>query len=210
VTKNTYHLGEKKGVLTLFKDGVKDGGLSIDFHAEFDKYKKQKLSAKKDLLARALGLSVGAKICDLTMGLAQDSFKLVCMGARVTAVERNPTVVALVKDGMERAKDIPLLKYLNIHVGDMKEFVETNKEKFDAYYMDPMFAHKRTALPKKDMQYLADIVESSREAEYGDVLRDLIERKKKVVVKRPRTGAPLCEMAPKHMIEGKMVRFDVY
>jgi len=55
-----------------------------------------------DLLGKAVGIKKNLKVCDLTLGLAQDSLKLVFLGAQVTGIEQNPWVFALVENALER------------------------------------------------------------------------------------------------------------
>ena len=73
-----------------------------------------------------------------------------------------------------------------------------------------MFTHKRSALPKKDMQYLADLVEPTGDDDYRDIMQWLISKRRRLVIKRARQDGPLCNIEPKHSIEGKMTRFDIY
>jgi 16S rRNA (guanine1516-N2)-methyltransferase len=205
-----FHFLPESCELQLHRAGLKDKGLVIDFKKEFAHFKREKLSVKRDLLGRALSVTVNKKICDLTMGLAQDGFKLAYLGAHVTGVERNPFVAALVKNALERATALECLKHFEVHFGQLQDFVKTSYEHFDAFYLDPMFSHKRTALPKKDMQYLADLVDEAEDESYRECMEFLIKKRKQLVVKRPRQAGPLCGMEPKRVLEGKMIRFDVY
>jgi len=193
----------------LQRAGTRDKGLGVDFEKDFEHYKAQKLSPHKELLARAVNLDDHKKICDLTMGLAQDAGKLAYWGAEVTAVERDPVVAALVKNALERAKNVEKLKTFTIHFGEMRDFL-AQPQTVDAYYLDPMFSHKRSALPKKEMQYLADLVEAPDDEEYRAPMELIRKTGRRLVVKRPKLAGPLCGLEPRHTLEGKMIRFDVY
>ena len=59
--------------LSLHRGGARDSGLCVDFATDYELYKTQKTSPKKDLLGRAIAVNENRRICDLTMGLAQDS-----------------------------------------------------------------------------------------------------------------------------------------
>ncbi len=205
------YFDESSHQLRLCRADTRDKGLMVDFKDAFQSYRTQKLSPAKDLLSRALGFDDSKKICDLTMGLAQDTAKLLYLGFTVTGVERDPIVAALVKNAMDRAIDEPAISRLSLHWGDQKDFLKRPEATlFDAYYLDPMFHHKRSALPKKDMQYLAEIVDESDDEDYRQVIETLQGWKKRLVIKRARQAKPLCEIKPRHSLEGKMIRFDVY
>ena len=61
---------------------------------------------QNELLGKAVG--VGKKpalaVLDATAGLGRDSFVLADLGCSVTLAEREPVVLALLADGLERAR----------------------------------------------------------------------------------------------------------
>lgn len=196
--------------LRLHRGGSKDRGLCVDFQEERAAYRLQKLSLRKDLLARAVGVEDGLKLCDLTLGLAQDAYKMAYLGAKVTGVERHPVVAALVKNAIERGKDLPELQGFQLVYGEAKYVVDQHGGEFEVFYLDPMYSHKRKALPKKEMQYLSELVDAGSDDDYRPLIESLQSARRKLVVKRPRQDGPLCGIPPKRVVEGKMVRFDVY
>lgn len=207
---NKFELYTKNNVLHLRKVNSQDEGLFIDFIADAGKFKKQKLSAKTDLLARAVGFKKGLRICDLTLGLAKDAFKLNFLGATIYGVELNPLTFALVEDALLRAKGLGNTKNFTIENKNSFDFIDNNKEAFDVYYLDPMFTHKRTALPKKDMQYLAELDNHDDEAIFGPLIQALLSTKKRIVVKRALKAPHLANLDPRQSLSGKMIRFDIY
>lgn len=207
--------------LTLQKSKSRDHGIHVDFSVDRENYKKQNISAKKDLLARAVGMAPGLKICDLTMGLASDSYKMVFLGATVTACEENEKVFSLVKNARWRALQIADGERSNVVQTEMSRFhlvhsnftecIEKSVELFDVFYFDPMYSHERKALPKKEMQYLASVVNETSQQDIEETANLVLSRRKRIVVKRALQAKPLLQsVSPTFSIEGKMVRFDVY
>lgn len=205
-----FFLSFRENELRLQKRLSREHGVVVDFLAEQKNYQRQKISAKKDLLAKAVGVKPGLKVCDLTMGLAGDSFKLCYFGAQVTAIEENPLLVALVKDGLHRFVESQQNIFLQIRQGSFQNLLEEMIQSHDVFYLDPMYEHDRTALPRKEMQYLAEISQQTSPQHLQFVLDTCRLAKKKLVVKRAPQNKPICEAPPKRSIEGKMVRFDIY
>jgi 16S rRNA (guanine1516-N2)-methyltransferase len=196
--------------LSLKKAHSREHGVSIDFFKQQKEYQRQKLSRKKDLLARAIGIEDGLRVCDLTLGLAGDAFKLAYLGAKIYGYEENPWVGALVINALWRAQNEGLSLALEIN---RCSFVDSLSKEFlrqDVFYMDPMYAHDRTALPRKEMQYLAEIVPPTDEALLANTVEKILTAKKKLVIKRAPQSPPLANIKPHRSVEGKMVRFDIY
>lgn len=210
VLSESYYFEEDAGVLTLCKVGAKDSGLSIDFSAEVKEFIRQKISPSKDLLAKAVGFKKNLKIADLTLGMAQDALKLAYFGAQVTGVESQPWVFALLENALLRAQEVPAALNLSLVQGDAREVFKTLIHDHEVFYIDPMFSHKRKALPKKAMQYLAEIAGESDEAAFGEIILQLQSLKKRAVVKRADKAPLLCGLKPLRQVKGKLVRFDIY
>ncbi|MBY0316698.1 MAG: class I SAM-dependent methyltransferase [Bdellovibrionales bacterium] len=205
-----FELKTIEGVLHLCKVDSTERGLSVDFVADAGNYLKQKLSAKNDLLAKAVGLKKGLRICDLTLGLGKDAFKLNFLGATIHGVEIHPWMFALVQDALTRAQGKGNTRHFSIENRDALDFVENSGEEFDIYYIDPMFNHKRTALPKKEMQYLAEVSPLEDEAHFGKIIHTLKQHQRKIVVKRADKAPHLAGLEPKRSVSGKLIRFDIY
>lgn len=196
--------------LTLRRENERDSGLCLDFTADFKEFERQKISAKKNILGRALAAGIGVRVCDLTLGVAGDSSLLVYWGCSVVGVEKNPVVRALVNDALAHGPQV-LREGLRVIEDSLQNFVASwDLSSFDVFYLDPMFQHKRSALPKKEMQYLAQLVEPEDERSYLPPLERLIHLKKKIVVKRAVQAPPLGGLKPLRSLESKMLRFDHY
>ena len=197
------------GRLSLKRNQSNEHGIFVDFESDEQKYNQQRVSTKKDLLARALGVEPGLAICDLTMGLAGDSFKLCYFGASVEAFEKNPNVWALVENAKWRYQTKKQLSLKTVN-DDCVNAIEQKIKTHDVFYLDPMFDLARTALPRKGMQYLDQVTEPTPPKDLEHIITQLKAAKKKLVVKRALQSDWLCGYKPLRSIEGKMVRFDIY
>ncbi len=209
--------------VSLKRNNSNEHGIFVDFESDEQKYKQQRISSGKDLLARAIGVEPGIAICDLTLGLAGDAFKLCYFGAQVAGYEKNPFVWALVENATWRwnqgrgiQQDKPLsLKPINADSCEALQLAKTDASASafstaEVFYLDPMFNLVRTALPRKGMQYLDHITSPTPENDLESILMGLKEAKKKLVVKRALQSDWLCGYKPSRSVEGKMVRFDIY
>ena len=194
--------------LSLKRNHSNEHGIFVDFESDEQKYKQQRISSGKDLLARAIGVEPGISICDLTLGLAGDAFKLCYFGAQVIGYEKNEFVWALVENAKWRwnQKNTPL-KFMPINADSCEALQSLNAEVF---YLDPMFNLVRTALPRKGMQYLDHITAPTPDKDLEAIVSRVKEAKKKLVVKRALQSDWLCGFKPTRSVEGKMVRFDIY
>ncbi len=170
--------------------------------------------SRRQPLARAIGAK-NRVVVDATAGLGHDAFLLTCMGYRVTAIERNGAVAALLRDGLRRAQQRETLSRacgnrLHLVTADAREVLPDIRPKPDVIYLDPMFPPKRkkSAAVKKEIRLLRMLVGDDTDA------RELLEISRRcaadrVVVKRPDHAPPL---APKPTVSysGKLVRYDVY
>jgi hypothetical protein len=160
------------------------------------------------LLGRACGLKPGTQISilDGTAGLGLDGIALASAGGRVTLVEREPVLWALLANLLDRLDlhDVPL------HLNDVETLLgDLEAPEWDVIYLDPMFpVRNKKALPAKRMQYLAAVLEGGEP--FDPALIDQARRyaRSRVVLKRrlkdPAYGAPSWQ------IRGRSVRYDVY
>jgi 16S rRNA (guanine1516-N2)-methyltransferase len=170
---------------------------------------------KGEAIAKACGLNKkrDLTVLDATAGLGRDAFVLASLGAKVTLVERNPAVAALLFDGLRRAAAINELNWLGermqlLHSSALEALQQHGA--VDVVYLDPMFPPRdKTALVKKEMRAFHDVVGSDIDA---DALLEpaLKLAQKRVVVKRPGYAGFLAEKAPTMSVTGKNNRFDVY
>lgn len=203
-----YFLEYKDNKVMMQKQSGPEHPLVVDFALQWKEWKQQKISIKSDLLAKACSLSKGKKILDLTMGLANDSLKLIYFGAHVTAVEKQPMIFALVRDALDRFEQALELQLVAADV--LTQSASFFKD-FDVFYMDPMFhLEKRTALPKKKMQFLADIIGKNTDEEFSAVFKVLQNYKKRIVIKRHPDAPHFLSLKPKNIYAGKKIRFEVF
>ena len=165
------------------------------------------------LLGRACGVRSGAtlEILDATAGLGTDGLALALAGQRVTLVERERPLWAMIHD-LRRRLQPPggLHPATSIVLGDCAAVIGDGAGPVaDVVYFDPMFPVRgKTALPGKRMQYLAELLAGSAE-----IAADLVEHarsrvRSRVVVKRRRRDPSFGK--PDWAITGRSVRYDVY
>jgi len=186
----------------------------VDFaHTAFLRRLKQATVAR-ELLARAVGLKSGVKlsVLDGTAGWGSDSMVLAKLGAQVTALERSPIVAALLANGIQRARKIPLLKevVLNLHLADTQDFLPTTAHDYDVIYLDPMFpASPNSALVKKPLQLLQNLVGFDEAGDVDQLIAQAFQSGyKRLVIKRPVWAKPLFK-TPDFSVSSGSIRFDV-
>jgi 16S rRNA (guanine1516-N2)-methyltransferase len=181
---------------------------------EFLRSRKQLAELASQPLIRAIG-RFAKTVVDATAGAGQDSYLLAVHGYSVIACERNREIALLFRQGLDRALADPgttelikgSIEFLNV---DSIRFLPDLDRKPDAIYMDPMYPPKRrkSALARKEIQYLRDRVGEDEDAEtlFDVAMQAAGER---VVVKRPHYAGPIAGR-PAMSYQGKLVRFDVY
>lgn len=206
--------------LELQQSGARaPGPVTVDFLGGRTGHRAKYGGSTSQAIARAVGVRGNHKprVIDACAGLASDAFVLACLGCHVSAVERSPIIAALVHDGLLRATADPrLAPFLKDHfelvVADAKGHLQklNQNELPDVVYLDPMFPErKKSALVKKEMRALAQIVGEDNDTE--ELLRIALEKaKERVVVKRPRHADHLGMLKPHSSIAGKTTRFDIY
>lgn len=205
--------------IALQKTDDRSSPLYIDFLQGKMNYRAQHASIKKEALARAMGLKnhTHPKIVDATGGLAADSFTLASLGFEVTLLERSPIIYLLLEDGIRRAKEdpsiAPIVNRIQLVHADAMKWLQglAGRDRPDIIYLDPMFPErKKSALPKKKMLILHDVV--GEDADAGMLLEVALACAiKRVVVKRPRLAEMLAlSPAPSFSLLGSSSRFDVY
>jgi len=152
-------------------------------------------------------------IVDATAGLGRDGFTLAALGARVTLLERQPMMVALLRDAQRRALDsayAEAARRVCIVEADAADWLRANREPVDAVHLDPMYPDDgRTALPQKAMQMLRDLTGGDADAA---ALLDaaLASNTARVAVKRGAKAGWLGERKPAHELTGTQARYDIY
>ncbi|MBL7686851.1 MAG: class I SAM-dependent methyltransferase [Bdellovibrionaceae bacterium] len=210
------------------RERPKQNPILVDFDSAQMKFRRRG-GVDGEMVVKSFGLSprerAGRLIVDCSAGLGTDAYLLALAGYRVLAVERNPLVYALLKDGWQRMVDAraergePELDFQVVE-GEGAYVLRELKaagEKPHGVYFDPMFedeSKKGKSLPRKEMATLRDLLYGAGVGGLSpaDFLRDATGVVSgRVVVKRP-TGAPpvLLDPGPVNRIEGKVAGYDIY
>jgi 16S rRNA (guanine1516-N2)-methyltransferase len=156
-------------------------------------------------------------VLDATGGLGRDAFVLASHGCRVTLVERQPVIHALLADGLARAgRDEKVGEMIRERLlllsGDSRKIMQElpEAERPEVVYLDPMYPHRdTTALVKKEMVVLRMLAGPDQDsAELLAAARACATRR--VVVKRPAGAEPLAELKPELIQNSGSHRFDIY
>jgi 16S rRNA (guanine1516-N2)-methyltransferase len=211
-----FHLVLKPEYVGLQKTNTASLPLYVDFLEGKAAYRRQNTSLRKEILARAMGLksNTNPKIVDATAGLGRDSFILASLGFEIILLERSPVIGTLLEDGLQRAAKDPavadIIKRMHFEASDSAIILPQIAKIADIIYLDPMFPERtKSALVKKDMQILHDIIGADTDAD--ELLKTALAcAARRVVVKRPRLAAFLANMTPSFSLPGSSSRFDVY
>ena len=186
----------------------------IDFLSGPQRYRYQHAGLKKEMLARALGVSPrdNPRIIDATAGLGRDSFMLAVLGFQITMIERSPVLHALLEDALRRAKldpeFAPAANRLELIHADAILWLPSTQP--DVIYLDPMFPKRqKSASVKKEMALLQELLlkDDNEQALFSAAMACGARR---VVVKRPRLAGNIAQAVPNFSLRGKSSRFDVY
>lgn len=181
-------------------------------------YRREHGGGTGQLVARAVGLQktkTALHVLDATAGLGQDAFVLAGLGCRVTMLERNPVIHALLADGLARAAlntdCAAVVARMSLEAGSSIDWLnKAGPEAVDVVYLDPMFPHRdKSALVKKEMQVFRQVVGDDDDA--AQLLAAALQcARYRVVVKRPRKAPAVEGPEPAARIEGKSSRYDIY
>ena len=191
--------------------------LVIDFLSGKTAYRRKYGHAGGEAISKAVGLKKGHRpnVVDTTAGWGRDAFVLATMGCRVHMIERSEVIAKLLEDALRRAEQDEKIgamvkDNLSLTCGEsQQELLQTPFEP-EVIYLDPMFPQKeKTALVKKDMRMLQEVVGQDEDA---DALLNLALTiaTNRVVVKRPAYANFLGEIQPNTSIKTKKHRFDIY
>lgn len=181
-------------------------------------YRREHGGGAGQLVAKAVGLQktkAPLHVLDATAGLGQDAFVLAGLGCRVTLLERNPVIHALLADGLARAAlnadCAPIVARMELQPGNSVGWLRrAGAEAADVIYLDPMFPHRdKSALVKKEMQVFRRVVGDDDDSEQL-LEAALAGARYRVVVKRPRKAPAVAGPAPSTRVEGKSSRYDMY
>lgn len=163
-------------------------------------------------LVRAVGRGAGVVI-DATAGLGGDAWILAAAGRTVLAIERHATVHALLEDALARSRaaptTAPVAGRITLVQADARTHLAACAAGAWAILLDPMFPPKhKTALAPRDIRLVKEAVGEDLDA--SELLRAALETgAPRIIVKRPH-GAPALGGVPHHVIESRLVRYDIY
>lgn len=206
--------------LVYEKDGLALVGaglhLRVDFASMLSRIQQQKLHQELLLKASRIKTNQGHSpyAIDATAGLGEDAFLLAAAGFEVDLYEQNPSIAALLRDGLARALNDERLaqtaKRMTLHEADSVSAMRALPRSPDVIYLDPMFPEKtKNAATKKKFQLL-HFLEAPCTNEEGLLKAALRATPQKVIVKRPAKGPDLAGIKPAYRISGKAVRYDIY
>lgn len=214
-------LAYREGRLSLVGDPARYGQpLAVDFVAGRSAHRRRFGGGRGQLIARACGLGKGVtpSVVDATAGLGRDAFVLASLGAEVLMVERVAAIYALLEDGLTRALADPATREIAARMslvhGDgtrrLAALVAGVGVAPQVVHLDPMFPYRdKSALVKKEMRLFRAL--AGDDADAPRLLAAALEvATHRVVVKRPRKAPPIEGPAPRHVIEGKTSRYDLY
>ena len=169
------------------------------------------------MIAKAVGVAQGIRpqVLDATAGLGKDAFVLASLGCRMTLIERQPLIAALLEDGLQRARAdaevAPIVERMRLLVGNAIEHMRAwQGDPPQVIYLDPMFPHRdKSALVKKEMRVFRPLVGDDMDAP-ALLEAALALATHRVVVKRPRKAPIIVGPKPSHSLEGKSSRYDIY
>lgn len=192
--------------------------ISVDFVSGKNAHRRKFGGGRGQPFAKAIGLKGGQNptVIDATAGYGRDAFVLANLGCKITLIERQTLLWALLHDAIETAKQDPEISEIAdrmslIHGTSTDYLAQLPETEWpDVIYMDPMYpSREKSALVKKEMQLLHQLVGPDIDSE--DLLAIAQKRaKKRVVVKRPNSAPFISEQKPSVSIEGKTTRYDIY
>ncbi|MBB3230260.1 class I SAM-dependent methyltransferase [Halomonas stenophila] len=194
--------------------------LAVDFVAGRAAHRRRFGGGRGQLIARACGLARGVtpSVVDATAGLGRDAFVLAALGAEVLMIERVAAIAALLEDGLARARadadTAEIAARMRLAHGDagrdLASLVANGGVAPQVVHLDPMFPHReKSALVKKEMRLFREL--AGDDADAPRLLEAALDvATHRVVVKRPRKAPPISGPAPRHVLEGKTSRYDLY
>lgn len=208
-------LGYRAGRLSLWRPQGAERPLSVDIEHGRLGYRLAADRVRHERLVRAVGKLAGSgELIDATAGLGRDAALLAQAGWRVTLLERQPVLQALLADGLARSS---LAQALTLICADSSAWLAAHPRRAEVVYLDPMFPERdKSAAVRKELSWLQWLCHEEMDpASVLDGERQLLQAAltaacRRVVVKRPLRAAPLAAQPPASSLAGKTVRFDIY
>ena len=163
------------------------------------------------------GKSIGeTHLLDATGGLGVDAFMFAAAGFKVTLLEKNVLVYALLVDAVQRAKQVPqlksIMKRISLHHCDSMDWFASHANQEgapDVIYLDPMYPieSKMSAAPKKGMAIARALTGKVDRAD--DLVRAAVMcAKENVVLKRPYYSVE--SIGTLNAFKSRSLRFEVF
>lgn len=192
----------------------RDKPVFVDFISGPVGYRRSHHPSRRQPLARALAITKQPEIIDATGGFGKDAFILACLGGELHIIERSPVIFALLRDGLQRARQHQetsvVANKIKLTHGDARRILPDllTSNSHNTVYLDPMYPPRsKSALVKKEMRMLAKVV--GHDGDAAELLQVALSCKaQRVVVKRPRYASPM--VIPTTSIQSKTTRYDIY
>lgn len=189
------------------------GAIAADWNGA--ELKRRVAGGRRQPLARAVGMhkDPALSLLDANAGLGRDGYTLAALGASVTLVERNPSIVELLRNAHQRvladAEAQTIGQRIEIIASEARAVFGSGRH-WDVVYLDPMYPDDgKVALPGKEMQILRDLTGGDEDAD--QLLEPALAcARQRVVVKRPLRAPWLGDFEPSMSLRSTQLRFDVY
>lgn len=188
--------------------------LHISFSDAGFSYRLRRSGGKREMIARAIGVSPSLKVIDCTAGLGRDSFLLASLGCEVTMIERSKVMAFLLEDAIKRAMADERLadtaSRITLVHGDAIVLLGRQSTTSHVILIDPMFPlKKKSAQVKGGMQFLQRFIGKDEDA--AALLRCAMKSgSQRIVLKRPLAALELDGFTPSFSLRGKSSRFDIF
>ena len=186
--------------------------LSFDF-LKGRLFNRLKRIEHESLIKKAIGKNKSKlKIFDATAGSLIDTIIFLKLGHKVVACEQSKTLIKVLKDAIERAKEeYSFFKNLVLINEDAANVIELHQDS-DIFYFDPMFnITKRNIKRSGTLQKISNILSHEKLEDTSEDIFNYMQTSnyKKIIVKRPIKSKPLQEKI-NYQVKGKAIRFDIY
>lgn len=194
------------------------GAVRVDFVAGAMAHRRQFGGGAGQMVARAVGVrgSIRPRVLDATAGLGRDAFVLAALGCKVTLIERQPVIAALLADGLQRAltaggevsEIAARMQLLQADaIAAMRDWQGATPQ---VIHLDPMFPHRdKSALVKKEMRLFRPLAGDDLDAP-ALLAAALQLASHRVAVKRPRKAPAIEGALPSAQLNGQSSRYDIY
>ncbi len=217
LTEDPDEAGKADVLLRFAKSGLSFESEGQVLRGDFEnlRHRLEKGRVDHELLVKAAkfkGEKEGLTAIDATAGLGEDSMLLAFAGFKVTLIERDPIIAALLKDTVRRATKLQGLseaaKRMTVLEGDSIEELPKLMDPPDLILLDPMFPSKKNSgLVKKKFQMIYLLERQSLDED--SLLKAAFSASpRKIVVKRPADGPFLGGLKPGYSLSGKTIRYD--